>query len=41
MTYLNGLIADKEITVDPGDAEEVNDVYVDYSNTRILYLLAW
>lgn len=31
MTYLNGLIADKEITVDPGDAEEVNDVYVDYS----------
>lgn len=31
MTYLNGLITDKEITVDPGDAEEVNDVYVDYS----------
>lgn len=31
MTYLNGLIADKEITVDPGATEEVNDVYVDYS----------
>lgn len=31
MTYLNGLIADREIAVDPGATEEVNDVYVDYS----------
>ena len=31
MTYLNGLIADKEITVDPGDMEVVQDAYVDYS----------
>lgn len=31
MTYLNGLIADKEITVDPGDMEVVQDAYFDYS----------
>lgn len=31
MTYLNGLIADKEITVDPGDMEVVQDAYLDYS----------
>lgn len=31
MTYLNGLIADKEITVDPGDMEMVQDAYFDYS----------
>lgn len=31
MTYLNGLIADKEITVDPGDMELVQDAYFDYS----------
>lgn len=31
MTYLNGLIADKEIEFDPGDMEEVQDAYFDYS----------
>lgn len=31
MTYLKGLIADKEGEVTPGEIEEVNDVYVDYS----------
>lgn len=31
MTYLNGLITDKEIEFDPGDMEEVQDAYFDYS----------
>lgn len=31
MTYLSGLIADKEIEVDPDDKEEKEDAYVDYS----------
>ena len=31
LTYLNGLIADKEIEVNPSDKEEKQDAYVDYS----------
>lgn len=30
-TYLNGLIADKEIEIDPGATEDIQDAFVDYS----------
>lgn len=31
LTYLNGLIADEEIEIDPDEMEEKQDAYVDYS----------